>query len=266
MINEILKIGNAILKFIKWVGLDNWITLLSSLIGLVGVYLTIQFTRNQFNEDKRIGIKPHLNLIIKNTHCSGEYIVQKDIDIEYGDYDIYSVHRERIIGNEESISFFSIDLSIENIGLGHALNYKILNIYGKNIDPYIMENLSIIKKESESNILLEIHKHVTTEFISLLDKINNDAEEKQNILIDSIVENTPFQKIYKNPTVRQVLKDDSKEKIYIDIEYSDLLTNRYKKTFCLELYFDLAMNNQDYNYLLEGKAKVLNEKNKEIKL
>ena len=147
MINQILKIVNTILHFLNLLEVDHLITLLSSLIGLVGVYLTIQFTRNQFNEDKRIGIKPHLNLIVKNTHCSGKYIIQKDIADEFSDYDVYSVYRERIIENYKDISYLFIELSIENIGLGHALNFKIVDIYGENIDAYIKENLSIIKKK-----------------------------------------------------------------------------------------------------------------------
>lgn len=266
MTNEILKIVNTVIKaIVNFLGVDNLITILSALIGLIGVYLTIQFTRNQFNEDKRIGIKPHLNLIVKNIHCSGEYIIQKDRACEFSDFDIYSVHRERIVGNYEDISYFFIELSIENIGLGHALNFKILDIYGENIDAYIKENLSIIKKDDESKILLEVHKHVTSDFLDLLDTLNNDKEQKLNVLRSSIVANTPYQKIYENPTIDQILRNNSKEEIYIDLEYYDLLTNRYKKTFCLELYFDLAMNNQDYNYLLDGKVKCLNKKNKEIK-
>lgn len=269
MINEILKIVNTVIKaivnFLNFLGVDNLITILSALIGLIGVYLTIQFTRNQFNEDKRIGIKPHLNLIVKNIHCSGKNIIQKDRAYEFSDYDTYSVHRERIVGNYKDTSYFLIELSIENIGLGHALNFKILDIYGENIDAYIKENLSIIKKEDESKILLEVHKYITSDLLDLLYTLNNDKEEKLNVLISSIVENTPDQKIYENPNIDQILRNNSKEEIYIDIEYHDLLSNRYKKTFCLELYFDLSMNNQDHNYLLEGKVKCLNKKNKEIK-
>ncbi|MDO7204211.1 hypothetical protein Q5M85_08770 [Paraclostridium bifermentans] len=109
MINEILKIGNSILKFIKWIGLDNWITLLSALIGLVGVYLTIQFTRNQFNKDKMVGIKPHLNLICKNNFCWGDYIVESDIDSKfYADNadNTYHIFRKMNFEMTKAIAFF----------------------------------------------------------------------------------------------------------------------------------------------------------------
>lgn len=276
MINEILKIENAILKFIKWVGLDNWITLLSALIGLVGVYLTIQFTRSQFNEDKMVGIKPHLNLICKNNFCWGDYIVESDIDSNFYADNTYHIFRKMNFGTDQSISFFYIELIIENIGLGHALNFRIIDIYGENTQVSIMENLSIVKKESELKILLEVEKYVKTEFISLLDQANNDDLEKDKLFMDMFSSGVIFHqypKDSKDLTVKDKLKNQSKEKIYIDVEYNDLLKNKYKKTFCIELYFDLAFKNgtnkplidhQYSTYLLSGEVKVFDVESKEF--
>lgn len=276
MINEILKIGNSILKFTKWIGLDNWITLLSALIGLGGAYLTIQFTRNQFNEDKRIGIKPHLNLICKDVSCWGDYIVESDIDDKFHTDNPYHLFRKMNFGNDESFSIFYIALAIENIGLGHALNFRIINIYGENTQISIMENLSIVKKENELKILLEVEKYVQTKFISLLDQANNNKLEKNKLLLDIFSPGILFQehpKDSKDLTVRDKLINQSKEKIYIDVEYDDLLKNKYRKTFCIELYFDLDFKNGTTkpliddkfpDYLLAGNVKVLDVESKEI--
>lgn len=276
MINEILKIGNSILKFLRWVGLDNWITLFSALIGLGGVYLTIQFTRSQFNEDKRVGIKPHLNLICKDVSCWGDYIVESDIDDKFYTDNLYHLFRKMNFGNDESFSIFYIALAIENIGLGHALNFRIINIYGENTQISIMENLSIVKKENELNIFLEAEKYVTTEFINLLDQANNDDLERKKLFTDIFASGSIFQKYpkdYNDLTVKDKLRNQSKEKIYIDVEYNDLLKNKYKKTFCIELSFDLALKNGNNKplidakfreYLLSGKVKVLDIESKEI--
>lgn len=276
MINEILKIGNSILKFLRWVGLDNWITLFSALIGLGGVYLTIQFTRSQFNEDKRVGIKPHLNLICKDVSCWGDYIVESDIDDKFYTDNPYHLFRKMSFGNDESFSIFYIALAIENIGLGHALNFRIINIYGENTQISIMENLSIIKKENELKVLLEVEKYVQTKFISLLDQANNNDLEKDKLLMDTFSSGVLFQehpKDSKDLTVTDKLINQSKEKIYIDVEYDDLLKNKYRKTFCIELYFDLALKNGTTkpliddkfpDYLLSGEVKVLDIESKEI--
>lgn len=276
MINEILKIGNSILKFLRWVGLDNWITLFSALIGLGGVYLTIQFTRSQFNEDKRVGIKPHLNLICKDVSCWGDYIVESDIDDKFYTDNPYHLFRKMSFGNDESFSIFYIALAIENIGLGHALNFRIINIYGENTQISIMENLSIIKKENELKILLEVEKYVQTKFISLLDQANNNDLEKDKLLMDTFSSGVLFQEHPKDSedlTVTDKLINQSNEKIYIDVEYDDLLKNKYRKTFCIELYFDLAFKNGTTkpliddkfpDYLLSGEVKVLDIESKEI--
>ncbi|MEW8963279.1 hypothetical protein [Paraclostridium dentum] len=276
MINEILKIGNSILKFLRWVGLDNWITLFSALIGLGGVYLTIQFTRSQFNEDKRVGIKPHLNLICKDVSCWGDYIVESDIDDKFYTDNPYHLFRKMSFGNDESFSIFYIALAIENIGLGHALNFRIINIYGENTQISIMENLSIIKKENELKILLEVEKYVQTKFISLLDQANNNDLEKDKLLMDTFSSGVLFQEHPKDSedlTVTDKLINQSNEKIYIDVEYDDLLKNKYRKTFCIELYFDLAFKNGTTkpliddkfpDYLLSGEVKVLDIESKEF--
>lgn len=246
-------------QFVYFIGLDNWITILCSFIGLLGVYLTIQFTRNQFREDKRIGIKPHLDLKLKDKICLGlDLTVDKNVNEKFcNNEETYFVDKKNMDG-DIVVSFFYIELDLENIGLGHALNYKIVDIYGENLESEIKENLKTIKKESKSKIWLIVYKYITQEDINLLDKVKNDYSQVDKILLSKLT----F-KAHENPTIQDKLKTNSEENIYIDIEYNDLLGNKYKKIFCLELYFDLFIDFKKNECLLDGKVRVSDEKNRE---
>ena len=251
-----------ITQFIKFIGLDNWITILCSFMGLLGVYLTIQFTRNQFREEKRIGIKPHLDLKLKDKLCLGaDLTLDKNVNEKFcNNEETYYVDKIMKDG-DILVSFFYIELDLENIGLGHALNCEIVDIYGEDLESKIKENLKTLKKESKSKMWLIVYKYITQEDINLIDKVKNDFSQEEKILMKMLT----F-KANDKPTIKDKLKTNSAENIYIHIEYNDLLGNKYKKIFCLELYFDLYMDAIRDEYLLDGKVKVLDEKNREYKI
>ena len=44
---------------------DGWLSLLGSILSFAGVFITIKYTKKQFKDDKRISIKPYLDIKLK---------------------------------------------------------------------------------------------------------------------------------------------------------------------------------------------------------
>lgn len=249
---------HEIMKFIKFIGLDNWITMICSLVGLLGVYFTIQFTRNQFKEDKRIGVKPYLDLKINNSYCQTKF--------SEGDYFIKFINEETLFVKDKDSTlsdgetYFYFELDLENIGLGHALDYKVNSIYGENIKFKGKDKIDIIRKDNKKKIWIEISKGLKKEYLDFLYKAINDPKETKKIKEKEL----NFDRHYPNDyTVSDKLKIKSKEEVYIDIQYKDILNNQYKKIFCLEFYFYIDKNPFATETIIKGKSNFLREKTKE---
>lgn len=253
-------------KIISFIVKDNGMELISAFIGLLGVYWTIQYTRNQFNDDKRMGIKPYLDLSLRSQYCSTEFTPDYEEDIyeednhcyRYINSDTYYAHLKDTFSHREgSLSLFYVELDLENIGLGHAIDYKLIDIYGENIKTKIKENISIIRKDDKSKIFIEISKMLKKEYLTFLDISINCEEEKARIEEKFWHGNEDFPNDY---TVIDKLKKQSREEIYIDVEYKDMLNNKYKKTFCLELLFYIDEGILAEKDIIKGRCRVLRNK------
>ena len=252
---------DTILSIIKLIGLDNWISILCALIGLLGVYYTIQFTRNQFKDDKRIGIKPYLDLRLKDKFCVISKGDTSNLDSKYFNEHLNFI---RLSNYNSMLSIFYIELDIENIGLGHALNCKVVDIYGENRTSEISENLIVLKQEEKSKIWLYVEKIKKKEYIELFEKAYECYVEELVIIEEQLNNGELIQGTETSDTINEELKSISKEEIYIDIEYNDMLDNKYKKTFCIELYYYVDMTFSICR--LNGDVRVLNEKSKDFQI
>lgn len=252
-------------KIINFIVEGNGMELISASIGLLGVYWTIQYTRNQFNDDKRMGIKPYLDLSICNEDFANKFTAStedKEYKNSYGSYfnsSTYYVDLKSDCFKNGSLGFFYAELDLENIGLGHAIDCKVVGIYGENNITRITEDISILKKDYKSKIFLVITKVLKNEYVDLLEKFINCEEEKEKVR-EKFWLNKKFPNNY---TVLDKLKNQSREEIYIDIEYKDMLNNKYKKTFCLELHFYIEKDLFLEKEIIKGTTRVLRTKYKE---
>lgn len=249
-------------KIINFIVKDSGMELISAFIGLLGVYWTIQYTRNQFNDDKRMGTKPYLDLSLCNQNCETEF-TYKDEDNEhkmgYWEYlneNTYYVDPKND-SESKSGSFFYVELEIENIGLGHAIDYKIINIYGENSQSEIKENIDIIRKDDKSNMYIVISKRIENEYLTLLEEFINIKKEQLKIREEFWISN---QDQPENKSIIDKLITQSREEIYIDVEYKDILNNKYKKTFCLELHFYIEKDLFSEKDIIKGETRILRNK------
>lgn len=249
-------ISNIIKFFIEGNGME----LISAFIGLLGVYWTIQYTRNQFNDDKRKGIKPYLDLSIAKMKFISKHSFTTGEEIEkFSDDDVFLLHIKEDSLQEGSIGTFNINFKLENVGLENAINCKVIDIIGEDRDwKYFKENRSIIKKGESQDIFIKIEKTITDEHIKLSEENEYLMEnlEKGDYHID--IDKYPYGKF-----ISDCISKVNKEKVYIKVEYYDLLNNRYIKSFCVKLYLFGSIDGYFRGRLIEGGLKILIEEHKE---
>lgn len=171
----------------------------------------LKLIKNQFVEDKRLNIKPYLSV-------SSEFRINNNKKLKSFDEKCKKFNEKplKVYSNISTIKNSEFYFKIKNLGLGTAMNINIVKFsFGKiNLD------LDKCIKDIES---LDVREDFTAKVpIKYYDRdimygeFNNFKSENK----DEIVRK--FKKI---------------EKIYIDIEFNDLLNNRYLKKFCIELNF-----------------------------
>lgn len=200
---------------------DSWtigVGLFGSLIGgictliafLISNYQTkniqnqnINLIKGQFYEDKRINVKPFLKVKVYDDYNTGKF------------NEIVALNKEKAIKvkdkKDEELRKNSILLNIDNIGLGPAINIKVYKI---NIDKGFDVNLegidnNISSISTGSNGCLEIYLEYL-EDIDYLSKFTFSTEEE---------------------AIKKFKESDFK--IYLNIEFEDILGNLYEKEICI---------------------------------
>lgn len=206
-------------------------------IGLLGIIFTIRFTRKQFKLDKRIEIKPYLDLSIDEIsfYSSESFLTGFEID-EWKNEEIYLLKIMRDLPVKVKKGTLRVKFNLENIGLGNAIHLKLIDIISDDRKlENCKDNMNIIKKDSGLTIFMEIEKVIEEKVIE--EKI---LELKERIKRDGKLHEESFKIDTKKYPYGKFIDDEiskiSEEKIYITFEYEDMLYNKYKKTFCLQLY------------------------------
>lgn len=254
---------------IKYMFSDEGIQLTSAivgaLIGLLGIFWTIQYTRKQFKIDKRMEIKPYLDLSIDEIsfRSSESYTTGFAIN-EWKDEEIYLLKIMSDLPSGVDKGIVRVKFNLENIGLGNAIHLKLIDIIsdGRKLEN-CKDNVNIIKKDSGLTIFMEIEKAIEEKVAK--EKV---VELKEIIKTDGKPHDESFKIDTKKYPYGKFIDDEiskiSEEKIYIAFEYEDMLNNKYKKTFCLQLYlfafFEYTFAEIIY---IEGGLKILKEKEKE---
>lgn len=230
--NIVIKFLQNLFSFINNEEYSNSITILSALIGLVGTWLTIKYTYNQFKKDKMISVKPYLNISVKDQKYfdSKEKAICKKIEAVFAS----SESNEILIlkDNIEIESLIRMCLCIENIGLGHAVDFKILKITRNNKEVNCKNSLSKIKTnnlQTKDTINLKI----SIEIEDFSKDIELIKEKYPNLNRPEMLNKSVF-------LLDNFNKDLEKlgEEICIMIKYNDILKNSYTG----KIYLKTKMN------------------------
>lgn len=222
--------GRIISYFIDNTELDTQLSFIGSLLGgvlsFLGVFITIRYTKKQFKEeikmseeqfkeDKRISIKPYLDIRLKEYNNEG--IAHLGI-FTINDFKNLNLYKQSNIGVE-----------ITNLGQGNCLECKLVGvkINDKKIDDEIVyiSNLKI----SES-ILVKIT------FMQWYGDILEEIREKS---IGKNIGNS-----YEN--FKKSICSDTLNVIELQFEYKDVLENKYNKNIVIETYIDFNILNEKY--------------------
>lgn len=217
-------------------------TISSSIISTIGVVYTIKYTKDQFDKDKKIQVKPRPNILLKAnsykpSNILGERFSAKlykyKADTLCYKYEIYPLLY--LLSDDENVNVNDIthlitgDLTIENLGLGHIMNCKITSI---------RSNKRYIKTypiNSDNNIL----------FIGNI-KSSNFITIKLTLELEPIY----LEEFYDQDSLKYIID----EEISITIEYEDILYNKYTYEFPLEIFLDSHSLSQDYIKIEDIKA------------
>ncbi|WP_346935317.1 hypothetical protein [Clostridium sp.] len=221
MILDVLDLGKCI-PFYKNVSPDGWLGFITALLGFSGIFITIRHTNKQFNEDKRISVKPYLDLSISKVirpKLGNDLYTAKDYSFSYSG-NIW-------INADSGLGCYDLQcrLDIKNLGMGNALDCRILSV--RPTSPFDIEDnrvLGVIEPNKSGEISINIKYY--------------DDDSKNKVL-------TVYKEFNKSEQIYEYINNQTTRDIILLIEYKDILNNCYKKEFTLKC--NLAVYLESYN-------------------
>lgn len=212
VILDVLDIGKYI-PFYKNTSPDGWLGVIAALLGFLGIFITIKHTDKQFSEDKRISVKPYLNM---TNICE---ITSDNLN----PHNIIFINGDGFNRNGLKCFNLKIKLEFENLGIGNALDCRILSITSTpNLYELVGEDIvfGAISSNKNKDIRLGIKYY------------------------DEHIENKIYN--YKGSNITQeihgYIRKETSRDIEILVEYKDILDNWYEKKFVLECFLVANLN------------------------
>lgn len=194
-----------------WVGfLGNYIgSIIGSLTTLIGILITLNFTKHETAEDRRLLVSPYLKFNIGDT----KFNIKHDIEIS------------SFIDRDDNTKI-NATVSIKNIGMGPLLDFEIddVNFNGQTSPHAGYENYAILEKGDEWLMLIDLRLR--------LEKIPNDELLKS--LPGSLVELYPPEKYMNRGGI-----------LSIHIRYRDLIGNQYKQDIKIQMNIEVTTNDKN---------------------
>ncbi|MGL4572006.1 MAG: hypothetical protein ACRCVJ_13180 [Clostridium sp.] len=202
------------ISILRSVTSDGWVSLIGSALSFLGIFITINYTRKQFKEDKRIDVKPFLNIKLKS--------LENDI-CSLGFFKINS-------SNINKPSKEKVGVEFDNLGLGHCLKCKLVEVKlnNKNIQQEVCFIGNIKKSESiTKGISLYVY------YGDILEGFKNKYYGKKMLDYDDGFGN-----------LENKIREYTKSRLELIIEYYDVLGNKYKKSWYLDVFivFNIKTN------------------------
>lgn len=192
-----------IFNFISEITSDGWIALLGIIVGFSGVYKTIKNSEEQFKEDKRISIKPYLDIKLKNS----------TIDVCSLGFFKINEFKNRVLDDLDDIV-----IEITNLGQGNCLDCKLIEIRidGKKVND---EDRYIGNLKVDENMLRQIT--FNTWYGDVLDQLKTYIGKNLN--------DCPNE--FEDMIYRHFVNE-----IEMEFEYKDVLENKYRKTIPIDVF------------------------------
>lgn len=193
---------------------DGWIALSGSILSFGGIFITIMFTKKQFEKDKRITVKPYLDVKLK---CLTEHI---------GSRAVISINKLKNINLYEKDQ---IGIEIVNLGLGNCLKCNLVEI---------KLNGNIVEKDSIyiGNLKVDENKIFEITLKTVYGDILNEIKEKY---IGKNIEGS--YEAFNDKINRETLN-----KIELQFEYKDVLDNKYNKNIVIETFIVFSILTEKY--------------------
>lgn len=213
VILDVLDIGKYI-PFYKNTSPDGWLGVIAALLGFSGIFITIRHTDKQFREDKRISVKPYLNM---TNICE----ITSD---SLNPHNIIFINGDGFNRNCLKRFNLKIKLEFENLGIGNALDCRILSI------------------TSTSKIYKLVGEDIV--FGAISSNKNKDIRLEIEYYDDGHIENKIYNYKASNITqeIHEYIRKETSRDIEILVEYKDILNNWYEKKFVLECFLDANLN------------------------
>lgn len=200
---------NFIKEFINNTTPDGWLSVIGSLLGFLGILLTIKYTKKQFERDKKLAVKPYLDVRI----CSPDDIRNTLECIVINKFEDISLNEDEDVG-----------IKITNLGQGHCLKCKLIEIKYKNTMSQDKKEIGNIKINETA--LYNIYFYVW--YGDVLKRIE-DKYKNQNI------------NNYDKRELSEKIKKETQNKVELLFEYEDVLGNRYNKKVVINIYMKLKI-------------------------
>lgn len=204
------------MNFICGITEDGWISFIGSILGFIGVIITIVHTKKQFEKDKRISVKPYLDVKLKysseSLYSLGIYTINKMANINLYDED-------------------NIGLEITNLGQGNCLNCKLIEVRLNN-KKISDECMYIGNMKADESILRGLT--FVTWYGDILEEIKKKCMGKPREECTDQSEDD----IYRYPV----------NKIEMKFEYKDVLDNKYSKTIVIDVFIIFKIHTEGSPY------------------
>lgn len=204
------------IPFYKDISQDGWLTVLSALLGFSTIFISIKFSREQFKEDKRISIKPYLDVGLKSM---GEKEVINSIGMVDINYDNMKVNKY-----EQR----DINLKISNLGLGNCLRCEVIDIKrnGKKLKDYDIGYIGNIKVDEGKNNKFTILYW----YGDILDKLRGEYIGKE---------------FSSSKEINERLRKEFLNTLEFVLRYRDVLGNIYDKTIVIDIFIDIQIKENE---------------------
>lgn len=209
---DYLIIGN---NFPSNINDSDWMSFFGSYIGsligafvtLIGLIITLNFTRKQNNEERRLGFAPHFKYTMN----------QKTLLNKKHDIDIF------IVVDENPNTNVNATLKLKNVGNGPGLEMIVSNIFfdAKDISSVLVGSDGIVENGSEIFMLIDLRLR--------LDEIDNNK----------LIKNLPGSLVEYSPPSKDVRKTGT---LSMCIEYEDLVGNKYEQI--IELIMPITLESE----------------------
>ncbi|MCR6515305.1 hypothetical protein M4I33_10540 [Clostridium sp. LY3-2] len=215
-----MKLVQWIIDWVNHTTPDGWLSLWGSILGFVGIIWTIKHTKKQFNKEKKINVKPFLNVDLINHKENGRSLGL----IEINQFKNRNMYEDTKIG-----------LEISNLGLGNCLGCKLIEInkQGRSINE---DNIFIGNIKKDSSVVHNI------KFIIWYGDILDNYKKKY---VGGKIKD--FSESYR--TLEEEINKSEINRIEIVFLYKDVLDTVYKKSVYLDIGVIFNIKTNDIHYI-----------------